>query len=238
VDGVHVDPHEILTYSAEIREKYFSKMKDRVSCFSGLNMTQMEMEQSLVLADISKPGIKKYKEQLMLGPIRVNEIATVMSLRIAEKIRRYSEGRINPPSFMVTIYDSDTPYTYHRISGHYGNPLAPTLPGLTVLGSSGSIDAFRWLYAYRVSLVAQKMMKGSLYSETARRFIPFVFYGVLVERDAEILLEMKNLSLLRYRGNLSPEIEYLYLLDKMNKLLGNTKFSLDQTLADAQSRLS
>ena len=60
-------------------------------------------------------------------------------------------------------------------------------------------------------------MKGSLYSEHARKFMPFVFFGVLVERDADILLDLDKLSLLRYRGDISPYLEFCYLLPKLNK---------------------
>ena len=123
---------------------------------------------------------------------------------------------------MVTIFDTDTPYTYHQINGYYGRADSPILPGITILGISGSIDAFRWLYAYRVSLVAQKAMKSSLYSEVAGEFIPFTFFGVLVERDAEILLDLDNLDLLRYRGQVSPYLEYCYFITKLHKLLNST----------------
>jgi hypothetical protein len=123
---------------------------------------------------------------------------------------------------MVTIYDTDTPYTYHQIAGYYNSPLAPILPGITLLGVSGTIDAFRWLYAYRVSLIAQKLMKSSLCSEVSRKFIPFIFFGVLVKRDADILLDMDQLGILRYRGNISPYIEYCYLLPKIKNAIERT----------------
>ena len=58
-------------------------------------------------------------------------------------------------------------------------------------------------------------MKSSLYSEVHRAFMPFVFFGVLVERDAEILIDLNCLDQLRYRGNLSPYIEYSYLLPEL-----------------------
>jgi hypothetical protein len=45
--------------------------------------------------------------------------------------------------------------------------------------------------------------------------MPFVFFGVLVPRDADILLDMNNLHRLRYRGNFSPELEFAYLLPRL-----------------------
>ncbi|MCW8914498.1 MAG: hypothetical protein OQK24_01445 [Magnetovibrio sp.] len=216
VDGVVVDPHEITTYPAEIREKYFEQCLERIDCFADIpNLTQAELESSLVLADISKPKIEKFDQRILLGPIRCNEICTVISEHVCDLIEYKSGGRIHPRSLQVTIYDTDTPYTYNQIMGYYGREMSPSLPGLVVLGSSGTIDAFRWLYAYRVSLLSQKIMKSSLYSEVAKRFIPFVYFGVLVERDAEILLEMDNLSKLRYPGNISPFIEFAYLIPKL-----------------------
>lgn len=224
VDGVLVDPHEITSYSPEIREAYFKQAMSAIDCFEGVrDLTQTEFESSLVLADISKPRIDAYANRLMLAPIRCNELASNISKRVTAKIRRKTEGRIAPRSLMVTIYDTDTPYTYDQISGYFGRNDAPALPGLTVLGASGAIDAFKWLYAYRCSLVAQKMMKSSLYSEVERRFIPFVYFGVLVERDAEILLDLDRLSLLRYRGNLSPMIEYAALIPKIEAFLNSSK---------------
>lgn len=219
VDGHTVDPHEILACPDEIRAKYFKLCSDAIKCFGDLDITQQEMEESLILADISKPKIKKYQDKLLLAPIRTNEICALMARHIAGLVREKTNGRINPPSLNVTIYDTDTPYTYYQTSGSLGHPLAPVLPGLVVQGTSGTIDAFRWLYSYRVSLVAQKSMKGSLYSQVKSEFIPFMFMGVLVPRDADILLDMHNLDRLRYRGNLSPMIEYSYLIPKLAKTL-------------------
>ena len=155
----------------------------------------------------------------MLAPVKCNEICSLISCHLRRLIYEKTDGRISPSSLMVTIYDTDTPYTYHKTGGFAGNPMAPVLPGLVVLGCSGTADAFRWLYAYRVSLIAQKMMKGSLYSQTMKKYTPFIFFGVLVPRDAEILLDMDNLGSLRYRGNLSPSIEYSYLLPKIASYL-------------------
>ncbi len=232
VDGAMVDPHEITTYPDAIRTRYFELCRDRIDCFAGIpDLTRREMETSLVLADISKPRIARHRNRLMLAPIRCNEIAALLSRRITARIRQRSDGRIMPRSLMVTIYDTDTPYTYEQITGSFGKPMAPSLPGLTVLGTSGSVDAFRWLYAYRSSLVAQKMMKGSLCSQVEGRFIPFVFFGVLVERDAEILLDLDRLDLLRYRGNLSPELEFAALLPRIEAFLNAAMADLNDDLA-------
>lgn len=215
VAGVRVDPHEILRYPNDIREEYFEESKKRIGCFDALDLTREELEASLALADISKPRLESLKGQILLAPPRCNELAALMAGHVGDRIREKTGGRIAPKSLAVVIYDSDTPYTYHRICSENGGSPSPVLPGITVLGSSGSISSFRWLYAYRVSLVAQKIMKGSLYSEVHRKFIPFVFFGVLVPRDAEILLEMDHLNLLRYRGNLSPQIEFAYLVPEL-----------------------
>ena len=128
----------------------------------------------------------------------------------------------------MTIYDTDTPYAYHEIMGYTSDNLSPVLPGLTLLGTSGTIDAFRWLYAYRVSLIAQKIQKGSLYSEVHRRFKPFVFFGVLIPRDAEILLDMNNLHRLRYKGNFSPNLEFSYLMSDLIKNSSEAPFEFPQ----------
>ena len=104
--------------------------------------------------------------------------------------------------------------------------ISPVLPGLTILGASGTADALRWLYTYRLSLIAQKIQKGSLYSEVHRRFMPFTFFGVLVPRDAEILLDMDNLHRLRYKGNLSPDLEFSCLISALHKDRGTTPTSL------------
>ena len=215
VDGHCVDPHEITSYPKDIRDSYFMECKKRISCFDGMELKRNELEASLVLADISKPKLDKYKGKILLAPIRCNEIAALLSERVAERIREKTSGKINPRSLSITIYDTDTPYTYHEVMGYGLCSFSPTLPGLTILGSSGTIDSFKWLYAYRVSLISQKIQKGSLYSEVHREFMPFVFFGVLVPRDADILLDMNNLHRLRYRGNFSPELEFAYLVPRL-----------------------
>ena len=215
VDGHCVDPHEITSYPKDIRDSYFMECKKRISCFDGMELKRNELEASLVLADISKPKLDKYKGKILLAPIRCNEIAALLSERVAERIREKTSGKINPRSLSITIYDTDTPYTYHEVMGYGSCSFSPILPGLTILGSSGTIDSFKWLYAYRVSLISQKIQKGSLYSEVHREFMPFVFFGVLVPRDADILLDMNNLHRLRYRGNFSPELEFAYLVPRL-----------------------
>ncbi len=210
VNGHHVDPHEILSYPTDIRKEYFNLCREKINCFGDLDIEQREFESSLVLSDISKPKIAHYKEKILLAPIRCNEIAAMLSENIVKKIIEKSEGRIKPKGLSVVIYDTDTPYTYHKTMGY--SSFSPVLPGLAVLGASGTINAFRWLYAYRLSLIAQKVQKSSLYSEVERCFIPFMFFGVLVWRDAEILLDLNNLSKLRYKGNISADLEFGHLL--------------------------
>lgn len=222
VDGHLVDPHEITHYPDAIREKYFEICRKKIDCFQDLEMTVTEFETSLVLADISKPRIEKYKNRIMLAPIKCNEICSVMAKNVKELIIAKTQGRIKPRSIVLCIYDTDTPYTYHQIEGYYAKELSPVLPGLTVMGTSGTIDAFRWLYTYRTSLITQKMMKSSLASEVQKEYIPFVFFGVLVPRDAEILLDLNNLDKLRYRGNLSPYIEFCYHINSLKKGLEST----------------
>jgi hypothetical protein len=217
INGVCVDPHEICSYPLEIREEYFSGIRSRIECFEGVNLTREEFESSLVLADVSKPNMKRYKHKALLVPVRCNDIAVLMGRHIKDLIQKKTQQRIMPRSLEVVIYDTDTPYMYHQIMGHNGNPDAPCLPGLIVLGASGTIDAFRWLYAYRVSLIAQKIMKGSLYSQVASSFIPFIFMGVLVPRDAQILIDMEQLDTLRYMGNISPKIEFAYIANDLLK---------------------
>lgn len=221
VENCIIDPHEILTYSNNVRKIYFNMVREKLRCFEGLNISQEDMESSLILADISKPKLEKYRKHLLLAPVRCNEIARQLAINIKKLIIEKSRGAIKPRSIQVTIFDTDTPYTYYHLIGANNSELAPPLPGLTLLGASGTIDAFRWLYVYRLSLISQKMMKSSLYSEVHRQFIPFVFFGVLVPRDADILLEMDNLAELRYRGNISPQIEFCYLIPIIEKYLKN-----------------
>ncbi|TAN42068.1 MAG: hypothetical protein EPN22_13515 [Nitrospirae bacterium] len=228
--GKHViDPHEITTFPDDVRREYFEKCLKYIRIFEGTDLEQRELESSLVLADISKPNIRKYKNKILLAPVRCNEIAALLSEGIIRRIKEKSSGKINPRGLTVVIYDTDTPYTYHRIMGYYGRKPSPVLPGLIVLGASGTIDAFRWLYAYRTSLIAQKIMKGSLYSEVHKNFVPFVFFGVLVPRDAEILLDMDNLHMLRYKGNIAPDLEFFYIVSELIKFVGGNapRFSWD-----------
>jgi len=232
VNSYHVDPHEILSYPDDIRKEYFDECRKKLFCFKDIDLNQKEFESSLVLADISKPKIKKFKDKILLAPVRCNEIASILSHRIVKKIKEKSYYNINPKSLAVVIYDTDTPYTYHEIMDKSIWNDTPVLPGLTVLGSSGSIDAFRWLYSYRISLLSQKIQKGSLFSQVHKYYIPFVFFGVLVWRDAEILLDMDSLSILRYFGNISPDLEFAYLIPDIVKEIQEpfTNISWDQII--------
>jgi len=232
ISGIKVDPHELTSYPLDTREKYYEEMKQRLNLFNGLDISLSELESSLVLADISKPRIGELRNKIILAPVRCNEIACLMSRHITNLIRKKSQGKINPQGLAVVIYDTDTPNTYHYINGWHDFNGAPILPGLTVLGSSGTIDAFRWLYIYRISLLSQEIMKSSLYSQVHSKFMPFVFYGVLVPRDAEILLETENLGRLRYKGNISPRLEYTYLVPQLYKAIGS------KPLMSAQEELS
>ncbi len=219
VEGHLVDPHEIASYPAGIRKQYFKKASAKITCFKSIDITQKELESSLILADISKPKLAQLKDNIILAPIRCNEIASILAKRVRELIISKTKGRISPKSLAVVIFDTDTPYTYQSLSASCAYDFIPVLPGLTLMGTSGTIDAFRWLYAYRISLIGQKIMKSSLYSQVHRRFIPFVFFGVLVPRDADILLESDNLDQLRYRGNIDSTIEFFYIIPAMREYL-------------------
>ena len=235
IDKYMVDPHEIISYPLHVREEYYKQVVKKIDCFENIDLSREEIESSLILADISKPRIEKYKSQIMLAPVRCNEIASLIAKNVTKLIKEKSKGEINPKSLLIVIYDTDTPYTYHHLLECNGDLLSPILPGLIILGTSGTIDAFRWLYAYRVSLISQKIQKGSLYSEAHKKFIPFVLFGVLVPRDAEILLEMNNLDKLRYRGNISPSIEFSYILPNLIDYINN--YTKSSFLENLQKRL-
>lgn len=231
IDRIRVDPHEITSYPSEIREEYFNQTKSNIICLQNLDLSQQEFESSLALSDVSKPNMQRYKNKGLLGPVRCNEIAALMAKHVKKLIQKKTKQRIMPRGLEVVIYDTDTPYTYHHIMGHSGNPDAPCLPGLSLLGVSGSIDAFRWLYAYRVSLISQKIMKGSLCSQVKSSFIPIVFMGVLVPRDAQILIDLDRLDLVRYKGNLSPKVEFAYMAnDILNYIHKGSDFRQSESI--------
>ncbi|HNX90780.1 MAG TPA: hypothetical protein PKG81_02875, partial [Candidatus Omnitrophota bacterium] len=72
IEGDAIDPHEITSYPAEIREKYFNSVRPGIECLSDMNISRQEFEASLILADVSKPKIQKYKGKALLGPIKCN----------------------------------------------------------------------------------------------------------------------------------------------------------------------
>lgn len=220
VDGHHIDPHEITSYPEHIRKAYFEQCMKRLTCFDGIKLDREELEATLVLSDISKPKIEKYADQLMLAPVKCNEICAYISNTVLEMVRSTSNGKINPPGLATVIYDTDTPYTYYRIINQPPAGPVPLMPGLCILGSSGTPRALRWLYTYRLSLLSQKIMKGSLYSQVHSKFVPAVFYGVLVPRDAEILLDEPRLHYLRYKGNMNPANEFYNLVPGLAEGLG------------------
>ena len=196
------EPYMLPKQDPEVIAAYFSILKEK----NGLDLDIS----SLVLADTTTP--KGYSGKRILNPIGLNEKLKKLSELTTEAIKNQGM-ECDPLYFLCT--DSDSPDRILLSSGKKsldGNPLTP---GLTMCGSTATMEGFDLTYMYRIGLVTQMLSNNIIGSRMKGKFSPFTFVGMLSPFGyVNGAIPTGEMDALRYEGNMDMQKEFLYQFDK------------------------
>src|SRR3989344_3476278 len=160
------EPHQLPKQSPEMVKEYFAKLKEE----RGLELDLS----SLVLADTTVP--QGYEGKKILNPSNLNTKLTKLSTLVTNKIR---EKNVSVDSLYFISTDTDSP---HRLLTSENKKVLegyPLTPGLTMCGSTASMDGFDFMYMYHIGLIAQTIGNNIISSRMQAAYSPFTFLGML-----------------------------------------------------------
>ena len=196
------EPYVLPKQSTEVIAEYFAALKEQ----KGLDLDIS----SLVLADTTTP--EGYSGKRILNPVNLNEKLKKLSGLTTDAVR--AQGmECDPLYFLCT--DSDSPDRMMLSSGKKsldGNPLTP---GLTMCGSTATMEGFDLTYMYRIGLVTQMLSNNIIGSRMQGKFSPFTLFGMLSPFGyVNGAIPTGKMDALRYEGNLDMQKEFMYQFDK------------------------
>lgn len=196
------EPYSLPKESQEVIEAYLRELKKQ----RGLDI-QLS---SLVLADTTTP--RNYEGKKILNPSGLNDKLTQLSELTTQAIRSKGEQADSP--YMLST-DTDSPQRT-LITGNK-KPIEgyPLTPGLTMCGSTSTMEGFDFKFAYRIGLISQGISNNIVASKIKDGYNPFVFVGMLspfgYTNGAIPTGEMGNL---RYLGDIDLRKEFLFQHDR------------------------
>lgn len=203
------DPYELPKHPREVIDAYFVELKKQ----RGLDL---ELS-SLVLADTTTPEGMEGKK--ILNPTGLNEKLAKLSDITTQKVR---DAGVNVDPLYFVSTDTDTP---QRVLLSEGKSLLqgfPLTPGLTMCGSTATIDGFDFKYAYRIGLIAQTISNNIISSRMQGSYSPFIFVGMLSPFGySNGAIPTGKMGDLRYQGNIDLKKEFEYQFGKdVHRLMG------------------
>ena len=196
------EPYSLPKQDSETINAYFAALKEQ----KGLDLDMS----SLVLADTTTP--EGYSGKRILNPTGLNEKLKKLSELTTEAVR--DQGMDCDPLYFLCT-DSDSPDRMLLSSGKKsldGNPLTP---GLTMCGSTATMEGFDLTYMYRIGLVTQMLSNNIIGSRMQGKFSPFTLVGMLSPFGyVNGAIPTGEMDALRYEGNMDMQKEFLYQFDK------------------------
>ena len=201
------EPYQLHNESLETIGEYFVALKEQ----RGLDLDLS----SLVLADTTTP--EGFEGKKILNPTGLNEKLVELSELVTQRVRE--KGRKVDSLYMIST-DTDSP---HRMLLSHGQRLMdgfPLTPGLTMCGSTASIEGFDFKYIYRIGLIAQGISNNIISSRIRSSYSPFTFIGMLSPFGyTNGALPTNDMGTLRYEGNIDLRREFLFQYEGVVKRL-------------------
>ena len=203
------EPYQLPKQPPEIISAYFRELKLQ----RGLDLALS----SLVLADTTTPC--GYEGKKILNPTNINEKLVDLSTRVTARIKGL-HCSVDPLYLVCT--DTDSP---HRILLSEGRKILdwyPLTPGVTLCGSTASMEGFDFRYLYRIGLIAQQLGGNIISSRIREEYAPFIMVGMLSPFGYQNgAIPVGKMGDLRYPGNIDLKKEFFYLYERdINTLLG------------------
>ena len=196
------EPYQLPKESTEVVQEYFKELKKQ----KGLDLDIS----SLVLADTTTP--KGFEGKKILNPIGLNEKLKKLSELTTTAV---NERGVKCDELYFLCTDSDSPHRLllsqqQRVSEGY-----PLTPGLTMCGSTATMDGFDFKYIYRFGTIAQLLSNNIIGSRMKRKFSPFTFVGMLSPFGyVNGAIPTGEMGKLRYEGNMDLKKEFLHQHEK------------------------
>lgn len=203
------DPYQLPNAPKTVIEAYFRDLKSQ----RGLDLKLS----SLVLADTTTP--KGYEGKKILNPVNLNEKLSRLSSLATQAIRNRGE-RCDELYLLCT--DTDSPQRILLAEGRRVLEGYPLTPGLTMCGSTASMNGFDFKYAYRLGLIAQGLTNNIVSSKFNGCYSPFVFFGMLSPFGyVNGAIPTGKMGEIRYPGDIDLRKEFLFQFDNhIKKLIG------------------
>ena len=191
------EPYQLPKESAEVVQQYFNELKEQ----KGLDLNIS----SLVLADTTTP--KGFEGKKILNPTGLNEKLKKLSELTTEAV---NQRGVKCDSLYFLCTDSDSPHRLPLSQQQQVSEGYLLTPGLTMCGSTATMDGFDFKYMYRFGIIAQLLSNNIIGSRMKRKFSPFTFVGMLSPFGyVNGAIPTGEMGELRYKGNINMKKEFL-----------------------------
>jgi hypothetical protein len=192
------EPYQLPKESAEVVQQYFKELKKQ----KGLDIDIS----SLVLADTTTP--KGFEGKKILNPTGLNEKLKTLSELTTKAV---NQRGVKCDSLYFLCTDSDSPHRLHLSQQQQVSEGYPLTPGLTMCGSTATMDGFDFKYMYRFGIIAQLLSNNIIGSRMKGKFSPFTFVGMLSPFGyVNGAIPTGEMGELRYEGNIDLKKEFLH----------------------------
>lgn len=192
------EPYQLPKQPAEVVAGYFSKLREE----RGLELDLS----SLVLADTTVP--EGYEGKKILNPSGLNGKLAKLSSLVTSMVKDLGIS-VDPLCLVST--DTDSPHRLLLSEGKSPLDGYPLTPGLTLCGSTASMEGFDFKYIYRIGLIAQTISNNIISSRMQRKFSPFTFFCMLSPFGyVNGAVPTGKMGEERYTGNIDLRKEFLF----------------------------
>jgi len=196
------DPYNLHKEPQEVIDRYFSELREQRGFEIG--------PRSLILADTTTP--RGYEGKKILNPTNLNDKLVQLSRLTTQAIRNRGK-KVDDLYFLST--DTDSPHRVLLAEGKKATDGYPLTPGLTMCGSTATIENFDFKYAYRLGLIAQGISNNIVSSKITGNYSPFVFTGMLSPFGyTNGAIPTGKMGKLRYPGDIDMRKEFLFQHDQ------------------------
>ena len=121
-----------------------------------------------------------------------------------------TKGHKADPLYVVAT-DTDSPHRLLTVQSNKPINGYPLTPGLSMCGSTSSVEGVDFMYIYRIGLIAQAISNNIISSKIKGKYSPFVFLGLLSPFGySNAAIPTGEMGNLRYKGNIDLKKEFLH----------------------------
>lgn len=207
IDGFP-EPYSLPKMPREVIDAYFTKLREE----RGLDIDLT----SIILSDTTTP--QGFEGKRILNPSNMNSKLVTLSELVAQRLQ--DKGVRADPLYLLCT-DTDSPHRVLICQNQKPLEGYPLTPGLTLCGSTATMEGFDFKYVYRFGLIAQTITSNIIGSRMQSSFSPFVLVGMLSPFGyTNGAIPTGKMGNLRYEGDIDLRKEFLFQYERdVEKLL-------------------